>query len=104
MYGRTALEKELPYLANQYSNLIMFGTQIAKTGRTLIYITIIEPKYGTQTMRAEIDIKGDVYDIYMHKPSRLFDWLNRIGYNKETIQTRTALIKKELLMRTATII
>jgi len=62
-------------------------------GRTKIYIRGL--------LIVEINEAGEVYNPVC-KPchlTMLFDWLNRISYNKERIVERTSLFKEELMVR-----
>ena len=78
------------------------GVIVGKDNITIVYVTYNHKQYGSISPRFNINEKGEVYDPYFHgkQLSVVFDWLNRVGYDKERQISRTETFKRELIAKT----
>jgi hypothetical protein len=107
MYSFSILNKDLRHLASELGPLLpgpltKYGVIAGKDNMATVFMTYIHEKYGPISPRVKINEKGEIYEPYFYgkQLSVVFDWLNRVGYDKERQINRTETFKSELISKT----
>jgi hypothetical protein len=102
MYSIISLKNELPDLIKRLDlPVTKWEVRPSLMERSIIYITYLDPQYGSLVQSAEITKKGEVYNPIMISKhlAGLFDWLNRMGYDSTRQNERTEIFKNELILK-----
>ena len=101
---RETLAKEIWILGSSLKayingNISAYYTQQMPNQNLLFKIYYVGPDQTTSALSAEITKEGYIYNpiFFPNMLTILFDWINRIGYDKERQITRTNIFKQELL-------